>query len=107
VIVHSKLKIIFNKIAILTLFVIIFCIIKQESHNPIVFPSKGVKGKGAVTIVEDPTTIVAEREKISMKYLGTLDHQIAKMVTESSKKGENVLIEISPKFYSTWDYGKE
>ena len=71
------------------------------------FPYKGVKGKGSVTIVEDPTTIVGEGEKISMKYLGTLDHQIAKMVTESSKKGENVLIEISPKFYSTWDYGKE
>jgi hypothetical protein len=41
-----------------------------------------------------------------MKYLGTLDHPIAKMITESSKKGENILIEISPKFFSTWDYGK-
>jgi hypothetical protein len=29
------------------------------------------------------------------------------MITEHSKKGENVLIEISPKFFSTWDYGKE
>jgi hypothetical protein len=28
------------------------------------------------------------------------------MITEHSKKGENVLIEISPKFFSTWDYGK-
>ena len=42
-----------------------------------------------------------------MKYLGTLDHPIAKMITESSKKGENVLIEIGPKFFSTWDYSKE
>ena len=29
------------------------------------------------------------------------------MITEHSKKGENVPIEISPKFFSTWDYGKE
>jgi hypothetical protein len=41
-----------------------------------------------------------------MKYLGTLDHPIAKMITGSSKKGENILIEISLKFFSTWDYGK-
>ena len=70
------------------------------------FPYKGVKGKGSVTIVEDPTISVSEGEKISMKYLGTLDHPIAKMITESSKNGDNVLIEISPKFFSTWDYGK-
>jgi hypothetical protein len=31
-----------------------------------------------------------------MKYLGTFDHPISKMITEHSKKGENVLIEISP-----------
>jgi hypothetical protein len=29
------------------------------------------------------------------------------MITENSKKGDNVLIEISPKFFSTWDFGKE
>jgi nitroimidazol reductase NimA-like FMN-containing flavoprotein (pyridoxamine 5'-phosphate oxidase superfamily) len=70
------------------------------------FPYKGVKGKGSVTIVEDPKRTVSEGEKISMKYLGTLDHPIAKMITESSKNGDNVLIEISPKFFSTWDYSK-
>jgi len=41
-----------------------------------------------------------------MKYLSTLDHPIAKMITENSKKGEKVLIKISPKFFSTWDYSK-
>ena len=35
---------------------------------------KGVKGKGSVTIVEDPNRTVVEGEKISMKYLSTLDH---------------------------------
>jgi hypothetical protein len=28
------------------------------------------------------------------------------MITDNSKKGEVVLVEISPKFFSTWDYGK-
>jgi nitroimidazol reductase NimA-like FMN-containing flavoprotein (pyridoxamine 5'-phosphate oxidase superfamily) len=70
------------------------------------FPYKGVKGKGSVNIVEDPGRTVTEGDQISMKYLGTLDHPIAKMITEHSKKGENVIIEISPKFFSTWDYGK-
>ena len=70
------------------------------------FPYKGVKGKGSVRIIEDPNRTVLEGDKISMKYLGTLDHPIARMITEHSRKGENVLIEISPKFFSTWDYGK-
>jgi PPOX class probable F420-dependent enzyme len=69
-------------------------------------PYKGVKGKGIVTIVEDPDRVVPQADRISMKYLGTLDHPIAKMITDSSKKGEVVVIEISPKFFSTWDYGK-
>lgn len=70
------------------------------------FPYKGLKGKGSATIVEDPNRTVLEGEKISMKYLGTLDHPIAKMITEHSKKGDNVVLEINPKFFSTWDYGK-
>jgi nitroimidazol reductase NimA-like FMN-containing flavoprotein (pyridoxamine 5'-phosphate oxidase superfamily) len=69
-------------------------------------PYKGVKGKGIATIVEDPNRTVPQGDRISMKYLGTLDHPIAKMITDRSKKGEVVVIEISPKFFSTWDYGK-
>ena len=69
-------------------------------------PYKGVKGKGIVTIADDPDRVVPQADRISMKYLGTLDHPIAKMITDSSKKGEVVVIEISPRFFSTWDYGK-
>jgi PPOX class probable F420-dependent enzyme len=58
-------------------------------------PYKGVKGKGIVTIVEDPDRVVTQADRISMKYLGTLDHPIAKMITDSSKKGEVVVIDIS------------
>jgi hypothetical protein len=38
--------------------------------------------------------------------LGTLDHPIAKVLSDDAKKGEIVLVEINPKFFSTWDYGK-
>ena len=74
-----------------------------DDENP---PYKGVKGKGIATIVEDPNLIVPQAEKISMKYLGTLDHPAAKEMADRSKNGEGVLVEISPKFFSTWDFGK-
>ncbi len=69
-------------------------------------PPKGVKGKGTATIVEDPDRIVPQADRISMKYLGTLDHPVAKMITDGARKGEVILVEISPKFFSTWDYSK-
>lgn len=74
-----------------------------DDENP---PVRGVKGKGVATIIEDLETVIPLGERISLKYLGTLDHPIAKMISEDSKKGEVVLIEISPNFFSTWDYGK-
>ena len=70
-------------------------------------PPRGVKGKGTATIVEgDPNRIIPQADRISVKYLGTLDHPIAKMITDGIKKGEIVLVEITPKFFSTWDYSK-
>lgn len=67
---------------------------------------RGVKGRGIVTIIEDPVKTVSAGDKMSIKYLGTLDHTVAKMITEGAKRGEVILIEISPKFFSTWDYSK-
>ena len=71
-----------------------------------IFLTRGVKGKGKATIIEDPNRIVPQANKISMKNLGTLDHPGAKEMADRSKKGEGVLVEISPKFFSTWDFGK-
>jgi len=74
-----------------------------DDENP---PVRGVKGKGIATLIEDSKKVIPLGDKISLKYLGTLDHPIAKMISEDSKKGEVVLVEISPKFFSTWDFGK-
>jgi hypothetical protein len=67
---------------------------------------KGVKGKGTAKIIEDPKKTVPYGEKIYMKYLGTLDHPVPKMILDSAKKGNHVVLEISPKFFSTWDFPK-
>jgi len=67
---------------------------------------RGVEGRGIASIIKDPRKTLSQGDRISMKYLGRLDHQVAKMVSDSIKKGDVVLIEISPKSLSTWDYGK-
>jgi nitroimidazol reductase NimA-like FMN-containing flavoprotein (pyridoxamine 5'-phosphate oxidase superfamily) len=84
----------------------IYFSIDYENYDDRDTPPKGIKGKGIATIIQDPDRIVPQADRISTKYLGTLDHPVAKMITDSAKKGEVVLVEISPKFFSTWDYGK-
>ena len=40
------------------------------------------------------------------KYLGSLEHPMAKELVNLAKNGESVAIEISPLYYSTWDDSK-
>jgi PPOX class probable F420-dependent enzyme len=70
------------------------------------FPYKGVKGRGNARISEDIKENLAVMEKINLKYLGTLDHPLAKRLMDSAKSGNEVVIEISPEFYSAWDFAK-
>ena len=41
-----------------------------------------------------------------MRYLGSLDDPISQSLMDAIKKGQSVVLEISPKYYSTWDYSK-
>ncbi|MGH9976094.1 MAG: pyridoxamine 5'-phosphate oxidase family protein [Nitrososphaeraceae archaeon] len=70
------------------------------------FPYKGVKGKGEAIILEDKKEIMLLVERINMKYLGTLEHPIAKMLIDNARNGIETAFEITPKFFSTWDFGK-
>ena len=79
---------------------IYFCV---EDGNS---PYKGVKGKGVATISDDLQTVISISNVITIKYLGTLDNPMAKTISERSKSGEGIIIEITPKFFSTWDFGK-
>jgi hypothetical protein len=45
-------------------------------------------------------------EKISLKYYGALNHSGAKALVGRSKQKDAIVIEINPKFFSTWDFGK-
>jgi general stress protein 26 len=70
------------------------------------FPYKGVKGKAIARIIEDHQKVVSMAEKINIKYLGTLEHPLGKMLMEFAQNGTEILLEISPKFFSTWDFAK-
>lgn len=40
------------------------------------------------------------------KYLGDLTSSMAKNIVDEVKKGSEVLVEITPHYFSTWDYTK-
>lgn len=69
-------------------------------------PNTGVKGKGTATIVKDTGKILLLSEKIIAKYLGDINGKMAKRMMDEVKKGSEVLVEITPHYFSTWDYTK-
>ena len=70
------------------------------------YPYKGVKGKGTATIIDNLSRTVGRAEKINLKYLGTLEHPTAKTLMEYAQNGKEVLVEIKPKYFSSWDFSK-
>jgi hypothetical protein len=69
-------------------------------------PYKGVKGNATLTIVEDPEKTVPIVEKVNLKYPGRLHHPIVKMLIANARNGIEILLKISPRFFSTRDFGK-
>lgn len=80
---------------------IYFCV-----DNPLP-PYKGVRGKGKVKVFYDVNFNVLIVQKIHMRYLGNLEHPMAHELIDAIKKSQSVVLEISPKYYSTWDYSKQ
>jgi len=70
------------------------------------FPYKGVKGRGVARVLESAQENLPIVERINMKYLGTLEHPLAKMLMDNTRNETEVVIEITPKFFSAWDFGK-
>jgi len=81
--------------------IIYYCV---DDPNP---PYKGVKGKGKVKIHEDINHNILIAEKIMVIYLGSLAHPMATSLMTSVKNGDSVILEISPNYYSTWDYSRK
>lgn len=70
------------------------------------YPYKCVKGKADATISEDPSRNTPIVEKICTKYLGSTDHPLAKSLVDMAKNGASVVLELTPKYYSTWDFAE-
>lgn len=70
------------------------------------FPYKGVKGKAEAKVLEDQKTNLPIAEKICVKYLGTLDHPISKMLIDNVKNNRSVVLELVPRFWSTLDMSR-
>ena len=69
-------------------------------------PNRGVKGKGIASIVKDDRKMMEIAEKIVSKYLGGLGSPMAKGLIDMVRSGKEAVIEITPSYYSVWDYGK-
>lgn len=67
-------------------------------------PYKGVRGKATVKILDDINQMLPVAEKIMLKYTGSLDNEIAKFLLDGIKNRFSVILELRPKFYSTWDH---
>jgi general stress protein 26 len=80
---------------------IYFCI---DDPNP---PYKGVRGKGSIKVHEDINFNILIAQKIHLRYFGNLEHPIARGLVDAIKNGQSIVLEISPMYYSTWDYSKQ
>ena len=69
-------------------------------------PYKGVRGKGNVIIHEDIDYNVPIAERIMVRYLGDLEHPVAKLLLSHIKNGDSAILEITPEYFSTWDNSK-
>jgi general stress protein 26 len=65
-------------------------------------PFKGVRGKGVVKIHEDVSHNIPIAKKFIMKNIGTLDDPNAKWLLTEIEMGNEVILEITPSYYSTW-----
>jgi uncharacterized pyridoxamine 5'-phosphate oxidase family protein len=77
--------------------IIYYCI----DPNP---PYKGVRGKGKVKIHEDINHNMPIIEKIIIRSTGNLEHPMAKLALSEMEKRNEIILEITPSYYSTWDY---
>ncbi len=66
-------------------------------------PYKGVKGKASVAIVTQVEKAQGIAGNIIKKYLGNLNSSYAKTMIDGVKSGKEIVVELDPVYYSTWD----
>jgi hypothetical protein len=75
-----------------------------DDPNP---PYKGARRKGTARILKDIDFNIGIWEKNIVKYSGNLEEPMAVALKDELKKGSSIVLEISPKYFSTRDYGKQ
>jgi nitroimidazol reductase NimA-like FMN-containing flavoprotein (pyridoxamine 5'-phosphate oxidase superfamily) len=84
--------------------------LKEHSHiyfdvDSDKWPYKGVKGKGRARIINHKREALSCAAKILAKYVKKGQPMI-ESVLEKVKSGGYVVIEITPAYFTSWDYGK-
>jgi len=69
------------------------------------WPYKGVKGKGRARLITKKSEALALASKILGKYVRK-GQPLAKAALEKVGKGGYVVFEITPAYFTSWDYGK-
>jgi nitroimidazol reductase NimA-like FMN-containing flavoprotein (pyridoxamine 5'-phosphate oxidase superfamily) len=70
------------------------------------FPMRCVKGKAKANISEDPKFNVSVVRKMVLKYLGNTENPTAKQMLDNAGSSDSALIELTPLYYSAWDFTK-
>ena len=69
------------------------------------WPYKGVKGRGNARLIESKSGASYWAEKILTKYIKK-GHPHIKLALKKVESGEYVVFEITPTYFTSWDYGK-
>lgn len=77
-----------------------FCI---DDDKP---PQKGVRGKAKARIVKETDRSISMMETILRKYLGTVGGPFGTLLMNNVRNGTSIIVELSPEYFSTWDYSK-
>jgi len=70
-------------------------------------PYRCVKGKAKARVSDDSNRNVAIVESMAIKYLGDLDHPFSRQLLDQLKRGDSLVLELTPAYYSTWDFGQD
>lgn len=65
----------------------------------------GVRGKARARIVRDVGFNVSVSERIILKYARSLDGRLAREILAEVESGAEIVLELEPRFYSSWVFG--
>ncbi len=68
------------------------------------FPYKGVKGKADIKLLENTNSNIKIAEKIIIKYMRSLENDLARWIVAEIRQGNEAVLEINPRFYSAWSF---